>query len=157
MSRSLAKKYAERTDSKKGANLPKNGTYSGADLAKKLSGATTHIAKNKLQNAVHLLYDALATLHKQNPRLATHHVAGETSKYQLAEPGAPLGAGGGEFRRATVTEEIALATLCLGREDDRGAVQHIRAALRFLKQLGERQNKELQMTPTPREREGDEA
>lgn len=103
-----------------------DGTYSQADISKKLNAAVVELAKrSQLQGAVYPLCDALGMIEKVSGVQVTDQ------DRSLRSVGMPQG----EFRKAVIQEKITLAIMDVGREEWDRAGSSIWAAIVMLQRL----------------------
>lgn len=123
-----------------------DGTYSQADISKKLMGAAVSLNKrSNPQAAVYLLHDALGMIEK-------------VSGIKLAEQDRSLSGVGmpqGEFRKAVIGEKIGLAIMKIGRQEWSDAGASIWSALVLIQRLALEKQQRIIMTASPPESEGE--
>ncbi len=115
--------------------------YSQADIANKLYSVSQHMHKNYLQNAMYALCDALGMIARTHPELGTQEAWLDRCRTE------PLHAGivGGEYKKATVGQQLTEATLAIGRGQYAEAVEKLIVAARMLVWIGESKNKALKI------------
>ena len=121
--------------------MPRERGWSHADVAKKLSGATVRLSKGNLQHAMNMLYDAIAMLNAMHPEFIAQAVM--QGKQEV------LGKDSGEFRQATITEHVALATMKLEAMPGLSMVE-VRKAIELLDRYAMGKNLTLEKKPSER-------
>jgi hypothetical protein len=119
--------------------MPRQGKFSHADVAKKLAGATVRFSKGSLQEAMNMLYDAIAMLNVMHPAFIAQAVM--SGKQEV------LGKPNGEFRQASITEHVALATMKLEANPAQAMIE-VRTAIELLDRYAMGKNQTLEKKPS---------